>query len=412
MIQKKGSTWNLASPFSQLQEMKMVDFFLNEKDQEVIAAIRKRGLAIRKYARQYDDDEKSVPDEFSEAVEFDYISDLMNDRMRHEGACTPWVFSILSTIYRCWGDPFLYLRKPRWSIGNATLAAIGTQVQKQTWGGAMLAMANTEPGCGSDSKAIQTTAVLETNEWVLNGEKIFVTDGVKCEGIVVWATIDPSAGRGGIKAFLVLKGTPGLELVKKEKKMGIRAGDTAAFVLKNCRIPRENLLGQDEGVKKDGGGFKGLMQTFNITRPAVAAVSIGEVLACFEEVESELETVGIRVDWESGPKRQSAVQEKLIALEALLEAAMLTTLRAARLMDRQKPNNLESSIAKAKSGELSRQGAQVAVELLGAMGITHDHMVEKWFRDARIGDIYEGTGEIQRLVIARALLDYTSADLM
>ncbi len=390
----------------------MVDFSLNKKDQEIIDAIRKRGLAVRNYARQYDDDEKSVPDEFPEAKEFDAISDLVRNRMAHEGACLPSVFAMLSTIHRCWGDPFLYLKKPRWSIGNATLAAVGTQAQKKTWGDVMLAMANTEPGCGSDSKAIQTTALPDGDEWVLNGEKIFVTDGIRCEGIVIWATIDPSAGRGAIKAFLVLKGASGLALVKKEKKMGIRAGDTAAFVLKNCRIPRENLLGEDERVKKNGGDFKGLMQTFNITRPAVASVSIGEVLACFESVESELEKAGTGVDWEAGPQKRSAVQEKRMALEALLESATLTTLRAAWLMDMGKPNNLESSIAKAKSGELSRRGAQMAVELLGAMGITHDLLVEKWFRDARIGDIYEGTGEIQRLVIARALLNYTSADLM
>jgi acyl-CoA dehydrogenase len=390
----------------------MVDFSLNEQDREIIAAVRKRGMTVRTYAREYDDDNKTPPDEFPEARDFNYIQNLMNSRHRHRNACTPVVFSILSTIHRCWGDPFLYLKKPRWSIGNATLAAIGTPEQQETWGQVMLAMANTEPGCGSDSKAIRTTAVLDKNEWVINGEKIFVTDGVKCEGLVVWASIDPSAGRGGIKAFLVFKGTPGLELVKKEKKMGIRAGDTAAFVFKDCRIPRENLLGRDERVRVDGGGFKGLMHTFNITRPAVAAVSIGEVLACWEWAEQEMNRNDLSVDWEAGPHRRSALQEKQIALESLLEASMLTTFRAAWLMDRQNPNNIEASIAKAKSGELCRKGAQTAVEILGAMGISCDHLVEKWFRDARIGDIYEGTGEIQRLVIARALLDYASADLM
>ncbi len=390
----------------------MVDFTLNENDRRIINEIRKRGLVVRQYARAYDDDDKTVPDEFPEAKDFDYIQEMSKNRERHDGAAGPVLFSMLSTIHRCWGDPFLYLRKPRWSIGNATLGAIGTEEQKRTWGHTVLAMANTEPGCGSDSKAIRTTAVLDGDEWVLNGEKIFITDGIKSEGIVVWASIDPSAGRGGIKAFLVMKGTPGLILVKKEKKMGIRASDTAAYLLKDCRIPRENLIGQDEEVKKGGGGFKGLMKTFNITRPAVAAVSIGEVLACFEDVADKMKTAGVEVDWETGPHKRSAAQEKLIELEGLLEAATLTMLRAAWLMDKGNPNNLESSICKAKGGELSRRGAQLAVELLGAMGITRDFLVEKWFRDARIGDIYEGTGEIQRLVIARTILNYTSDDLM
>lgn len=276
----------------------------------------------------------------------------------------------------------------------------------------MLAMANTEPGCGSDSKAIETTAVLDGDEWVLNGEKIFVTSGIRCKGVVVWATIDPSAGRGGIKAFVVMKGTPGFELVKKEKKMGIRASDTAAFVMKDCRVPRENLLGLDEEVKTGGGGFKGLMKTFNMTRPGVAAGGTGNILACQEFVTEALKKEGIKVDWEAGPHRRSATQQKMIELESQIEAATLTTLRAVWLVDKGKPNNLESAVSKAKGGDVARTGAQLAIELLGAVGITRDQLVEKRFRDARITDIYEGTGEINRLITARAILNYHSADLM
>ncbi len=387
----------------------MVDFTLNAKEQEIIAEIRREGLVLRKYARYYDEHEKELPpDEFPEAKEFAHIDQMALDR--GQGATGPTVFYMLMLMHRTWGD-MMRMKVPNTGLGNASVIAAGTPEQKKRWADTLLAMANTEPGCGSDSKAIETTAELDGDEWVLNGEKIFVTTGIRAAGVVVWATIDKSAGRGGIKAFVVMKGTPGFELVKKEEKMGIRASDTAAFVLKNCRVPRENLLGLDEKVKTGGGGFKGLMKTFNLTRPAVAAMGIGNIMACQEFVAQALAQEGITVDWEAGQHKRSAVQQKMIELEAELEAATLTTHRASWLADHGKPNNLEASVSKLKGGDISRKGAQLALEILGALGATHDQLVEKWFRDARITDIYEGTGEIQRLVIARELLNYTSADL-
>ena len=387
----------------------MVDFTYNEKEQEIIREIRREGLVLRKYARYYDEHEEELPpDEFPEADEFAHIDKMAMDR--GEDATTPTLFYLVMLMNRTWGD-MMRMRVPVTALGNASVTAAGTDEQKKRWGQTRLSMANTEPGCGSDSKAIETTAVLDGDEWVLNGEKIFVTTGIRAEGSVVWATIDKSAGRGGIKAFVVMKGTPGFELVKKEKKLGIRSSDTAAFVLKECRVPRENLLGMDETVKKGGGGFKGLMKTFNLTRPGVAAMGIGNIMACQEYVAEAMEKEGVTVDYEVGQHKRTAVQQKMIELEAELEAATLTTLRAAYLADKGKPNNLEASVSKQKGGDISRRGAQLALEILGAMGITHDQLVEKWFRDARITDIYEGTGEIQRLVIARQLLNYTSKDL-
>ncbi len=140
-------------------------------------------------------------------------------------------------------------------------------------------------------------------------------------------------------------------------------------------------------------------------------MGIGNTLACQEFVTDELKKEGIEVDWEAGQHKRNATQHKLIDLEAELEAATLVTLRAGWLADKAKPNNLESSVSKVKGGEVSRKGPQLALEIIGAMGITHDHLIEKWFRDARITDIYEGTGEIQRLVIARSILGYTAKEL-
>jgi len=387
----------------------MVDFTINAKEQEIISEIRREGLVLRKYARYYDENEHELPpDEFPEAKEFEHIDKMAQER--GEDGTSPTVFYLLMLMHRTWGD-MMRMKVPPTALGNASVIAAGTDEQKQRWARTRLSMANTEPGCGSDSKAIETTAVLDGDEWVLNGEKIFVTTGIRAEGSVVWATIDKSAGRGGIKAFVVMNGTPGFELVKKEEKMGIRSSDTAAFVLKDCRVPRENLLGMDETVKKGGGGFKGLMKTFNLTRPGVAAMGIGNIMACRDFVAEALEKEGVTVDYEGGQHKRSAIQQKMIELEAELEAATLTTLRAAYLADKGKPNNLEASVSKLKGGDISRRGAQLALEILGAMGITHDQLVEKWFRDARITDIYEGTGEIQRLVIARQLLGYTAKDL-
>ncbi|MFO7965665.1 MAG: acyl-CoA dehydrogenase family protein [Desulfobacterales bacterium] len=391
----------------------MVDFSLNEKDQEILQEIRKQGLVVRKHTRYYDDHEDELPpSEFPEAKDFEHIPLMMLERPKAPGACSPTVFGILVDLYQSWGDSMMTLKSHPFGLGNASLAAAGTEEQKKKWGGKLLAMANTEPGCGSDSKAIETTAVLEGDEWVLNGEKIFVTSGIQCDGVVVWATLDKSKGRGAIKAFLIEKGTPGFQLSAKEKKMGIRASDTAAFVLKDCRVPRENLLGQNEEIQTGGGGFKGLMKTFNITRPLVAATGTGAVLACYESASDVLRDEGVEVDWEVGLHRRTALQQKMIEIESQLEASILTTLRAVWLMDQGKPNNLESSISKAKGGDVCRSGATLALELLGVTGITHDLLVEKWWRDARITDIYEGTGEINRLVIARAILNYSSADLM
>ena len=392
----------------------MVDFSISEKDQEILDESARFKAVTEEYARYYDEhEEELVLQEFPEAKDWDHLPLLMMDRLKHEGATQGATFGLVNEVYNCMGTGNVRLREVRFGLGNAAMAAQGSDEQKKKYGTKFLAMAITEPGCGSDSKAIETTAVLDGDEWVLNGEKIFVTSGIKCEGLVVWATLDRSQGRGAIKSFLVMKGTPGLELAKKEKKLGIRASDTAAFVLKDCRVPRENLLGgNEEIVVKKGGDFKGLMATFNMTRPGVGAGGTGNINHSYKIITEELKKEGVEVDWEVGPQKRSALQEKMVDLASQIESSALTIYRAGWLADNGKPNNLESAVAKAKGGDVSRYGARLALEILGATGITHDLQVEKDFRDARITDIYEGTGEINHLIIARAILTYGSADLM
>jgi acyl-CoA dehydrogenase len=230
--------------------------------------------------------------------------------------------------------------------------------------------------------------------------------------VVVWATLDRRAGRAGIKSFLVLRGTPGFLVTHKEKKLGIRSDDTAALVFRDCRVPRDQLLGLDESIPTEGaGGFRGVMKTFNMTRPGVAALGLGIAQAAFDFTRDELAREGIEIDYRRSPSARSAGEQRLLEIEADLEAAMLDVCHAAWLSSEGKPNNTEASIAKAKGGEVSRTATQRCLELLGALGQSRDHLVEKWFRDARITDIYEGTGQIQRLIIARDLLGYSSAEL-
>jgi len=414
----------------------MVDFSLTKIEKEIIELTNLNRLSKQATARYWDYNEALMPDDplvepvpknpDPDPVIEKQLKELKDLRAKEKNATDQAMFNSVMRMTQSVGGGLPVVHRPLGPIptleeaakrtggglGNASLRAAGTAEQKKKWGGYNLAMANTEPGCGSDSKAIETIARLDGDEWVLDGEKIFVTGGIRCHGVVVWATLDKAAGRGAIKCFMVMKGTPGFELAKKEKKLGIRNSDTAAFVLKDCRIPRENLLGLDETVKTGGGGFKGLMQTFNMTRPGVGAGGVMQANSGLDFATREFKKDGIEVDWEAGSPKRSAFQEKLVDLEAQIEAARLTILRANWLAAQGKPNNLEASVCKAKGGAVARTGCQLAIELLGAMGITHDTLVEKSFRDARIADIYEGTGEINRLVIARAILNYSSTDLM
>jgi len=414
----------------------MVDFSLTAIEKEIIELTNLDRLTKQATVRYWDYHEQLLPDDpLVEPVPknpdpdpkiVNRLNELREQHKQDKNSNTRAMFNSVMRMTQSVGGGLPIVHRPLGSIptleeaakrtggglGNASLRAAGTEEQKKKWSGYNLAMANTEPGCGSDSKAIETTARLDGDEWVLNGEKIFVTGGIRCHGVVIWATLDKSAGRGAIKCFLVMKGTPGFELAKKEKKLGIRNSDTAAFVLKDCRIPRENLLGLDETIKTGGGGFKGLMQTFNMTRPGVAAGGLMQANSGLDLATREFKKEGIEVDWEAGSSNRSAIQEKLVDLEAQIEAGRLTVLRANWLATKGKPNNLESSVCKAKGGGVARSGCQLSIELLGAMGITHDTLVEKSFRDARISDIYEGTGEINRLVVARAILNYSSEDLM
>ncbi len=325
-----------------------------------------------------------------------------------------------------WGDAGMYLCIPGTQLAGSAIGAVGTEAQKERflrrftegdpkWG----AMAMTEPQAGSDTSNIQTTATFdaETNEWILKGEKIFCTSGglayAESDGlIVVWATVDKSAGRAGMKPFVVEAGTPGLQIIKVEEKLGIRASDTVSFVLDNCRIPADNVLGDPEVQKGKGNkGFKGAMKTFDASRPIVAASAIGIARAAFEFCRDTLAKEGVQMDYDKPRWKLTAPQADLLEMEAQLKAAWLLTLKATALLDANEDNKLESSMCKVKAGKAVTWISQKAVELLGPLGYTTETLAEKWMRDAKINDIYEGTGQINTLIVAREILGYGRLEL-
>jgi acyl-CoA dehydrogenase len=319
--------------------------------------------------------------------------------------------SLLGLTELCWGDVGLLLTMPRQGLGQAAIAAVANEEQLKRFGGKWAAMAITEPEAGSDSAAIRTTATLdeETGDYVLNGEKIFVTSGDRAQLIVVWASLDRSKGRAAIKSFVVERDNPGLKLDRLEHKLGIRASDTANFVLDDCRVPKENLLGSPEIEPKRG--FAGVMQTFDNTRPLVAGMAIGVARACLDRTRELLTDAGIEIDYEAPPHAQSAAAAEFIALESDWEAARLLTLQAAWMADNRKPNSLQASMAKAKAGRTGTDVALRCLALAGSIGYGEGELLEKWARDVKILDIFEGTQQIQLLIVARQLLGKTSAEL-
>lgn len=394
---------------------------------------------MRPFARQLDENEHERPREFVEQMwpilrdqqkaTLDKLkpAESSDGEKKPKRASTRLLGLMTQIEMLSWGDAGIYLCLPTAALGGAAIEAVGTTEQKlrllsrfaegdkPVWG----AMAITEPGAGSDNSSMSTTAVFDedTNEWVINGEKIFITSGKlaleESNGLViVWATVNKAAGRAGIKSFVVEAGTPGVSIGKVEIKHGIRASDTASIVFNNARIPADNILGSSEvQASKDSKGFQGAMATFDASRPMVAASTIGVARAALEFLKEKLAENGVEIPYGLPYHKLTAVQRDVLELEAQLRAAYLLTMRSVVMLDEGQHNSLEASMAKVKAGKASTVIAQKAVELLGGMGYSREWLVEKWMRDAKIGDIYEGTGQINTLIVARRILGYSRHEL-
>ena len=395
----------------------MINLEVPRKLTSLVDQARQAAMAfLRPNSRKYDQAEHTYP------KELDTLASLLDGlsasgggagaggvRRSGSGASTANLSLVLGTMEMCWGDAGLLLSMPRQGLGNAAIASVASEEQLARYKGKWAAMAITEPDTGSDSGAIRTTAVRDGDHYVLNGEKIFVTSGERADCVVVWATLDRSLGKAAIKSFVVDRDTSGFELVRLEHKLGIRASDTAHFRLDNCRVPASNLLGTPE-IKPDQ-GFAGVMQTFDNTRPLVAAMAVGITRAALEETRRLLTEAGVEIDYDRPANNQHAAAAAFLEMEADYESAYLLTLQAAWMADNRKPNSLQASYAKAKAGRSATAITLRCVELCGSLGYTEHELLEKWSRDAKIMDIFEGTQQIEQLIIARRLLGKTSAQL-
>ncbi|MRG86531.1 acyl-CoA dehydrogenase family protein [Salinibacillus xinjiangensis] len=312
---------------------------------------------------------------------------------------------VLATEQMAWGCPAITLSLPGAGLGGPPVQSSGTPEQKERflsiftkekprWG----AYALTEPEAGSDASGVKTTATKVDGGYILNGQKIFITNGGRASWVVAFATVDSTLGRAGQRAFVVEKGTPGFSCTKLVKKMGLRANETAELLFEDCFVPDENLLGGEklyEASSNKPSGFQVAMKTFDSTRPIVASMAIGIARAAYEYT---LDLV--RQEYPKGGETSALAAEMLAEVEQNIAAARLLTWEAAWKADFGLPNAKEAAMCKAYAGQMSLDVCSKCMELLGPIGLD-GHLVEKLFRDVKIFDIFEGTNQIQHLVVAR-----------
>ncbi len=278
---------------------------------------------------------------------------------------------------------------------------VGTEEQRRRFlrpllrGDKLGAFGLTEAGAGSDVAAMATTATRKEGGYVLNGSKLFISNGAEADIIIAFATLDRSQGYRGVTAFVVEKGTAGFAVGKHERKLGIRGSSTTELVFDNCFVPAENRLGEE------GRGFRLALETIDASRLGIAAQAVGIARAAFEK---SLAYARERQQFGQPIAGFQAIQWMLADMATSIDAARLLTLRAAFLKDRGQPFIKEASMAKVFAAETAMSVATRAVQIHGGYGYTKDYPVERYFRDAKITEIYEGTSEMQRLTIARQLL--------
>jgi acyl-CoA dehydrogenase len=371
---------------------------------------------IRPVAAEYDESEDFPWPVLAKAAEVGlYSLDFYVDMVAQDpsGLTLPVVLEEL-----CWGCAGIGLSIFGTGLPLSALAYSGSPDQFLAWGPKMFgkpddpkiaAFCVTEPNAGSDVSALRTTAKRDGDEWVLNGQKVFITNGGIADVHIVVATVDANLGHRGQAAFLIGPDTPGIRQGKKEKKLGIRASHTAEVLLEDCRIPLEDVLGGMERLesKLDRARAEGhskssaALKTFEMTRPSVAAQALGIARAAFE---FSRDYARERVAFGRPIIEHEGIAFKLADMAMEIEAARLLTWRAAWMARNQVPFELaEGSMSKLKASEVAVSVTEQAIQVLGGYGYIKDFPVEKWYRDAKIYTLFEGTSEIQRIVISRAL---------
>jgi acyl-CoA dehydrogenase len=387
----------------------MVDFQLTDEQ------IAMRKLAhdfalkeIRPVAAHYDETEELPWDVIKKAAALGITSYRFPTEYGGGGVDDP-VCAYVVGEELAWGCAGIATAINSTGLAAAAISNLGTEAQKKKYIGLFCdssqvrlgAMALTEPGAGSDVSALQTTARREGDRYVLNGTKCFITNGGIADLHVVFATTDRVLGWKGLAAYIVEKGTPGLSMGKKEKKMGARASHTAEVILDNCRVPAENRLGGEPGTTGATSGALEALKMLETTRPAVGAAAVGIARAAYEYA---LDYAKQRIQFGRPIIAYQGISFKLADMAMAIDAARLLVWRAGWMAARGIPfARAEGSMAKCFAGDVAVKVTQEAIQILGGYGYMRDYPVEKWARDAKIYQIWEGTAEIQRLIIARAL---------
>lgn len=324
--------------------------------------------------------------------------------------------SVLAAEELSWGDASFLLSLPGPGLGGPPVSFIGTPEQRKRFFAIFKdperphfgAYALTEPEAGSDVAGIRTRVAEVAGGFRINGTKTFITNGSRADWVVVFATLDPELGRAGHRTFVVERGTPGFSVGRRHHKLGLRANDTAELVFQDCVVPEENLLGgrQHYEAAQSKEGFKVAMATFDSTRPLVAAMAVGIMRAAAERAR---ELVQDRYVLSRALPRYRAIAEQLDDMDRRVRAARLLTWKSAYMADVREPQSRAASMAKAYAGGEAVRVCREALEVTAESGDAPDPFLEKWFRDIRVYDIFEGTAQVQRLVIARRLFEEIGA---
>src|SRR5215467_2610966 len=391
-----------------------MNFELNDEQKEFKARCRKFAREVIRPAARKHDEEESIPWEVIKEARKQGFGTL--ESIQRSAADEQGQFQAISAEEFHWGCAGTALAISGSGLAAAGVASSGTPEQIARWvpecfGSAeeikLGAYAVTEPQAGSDVKSLKTTARRDGDEFVLNGTKVFITNGGIADVHVVVATVDPELGTRGQASFIVGKGTPGLSEGKKESKLGIRASHTAEVVLEDCRIPVENLLGGEEKLEKklqrgrEGKKSSGAdaLATFEVTRPLVGASALGIGQAAYEWT---LEYLDGQSEAGTPLLQTQRVQQTLADVATELEAARLLVQRAAWMGRNGVPmRGGQGSMSKLKAGDVTMWATTTLMDLVGPDAWNTEHPLEKWFRDAKIYQLFEGTAEIQRMVISR-----------
>lgn len=393
-----------------------MDFSLTEEQKELKKwAHEFAEKEIRPVASEYDESEEFPWPVVRKAAEIGlYGFDIY---LQHQQDPTGLTLPLI-TEELTWGCAGIALAILGTGLPLSALAAVGTQEQLLTWAPRLFgtpqkpevgAFAVTEPQAGSDVSSLRSRAVRDGDEWVLNGRKVFITNGGIADVHIIVATVDPDLGHRGQASFIVTRDTPGFSQGKKERKLGIRASHTAELILEDVRIPVDQVLGgidrldQKIATARSGErtGRSSALRTFELTRPLVAAQAVGIARAALEFATHYAKE---RVQFGQPIIAHQAVAHKLADMAVEVDAARLLTHRASWMGASGTPYvNAEGSMSKLKASEVAVSVTEQAIQVLGGYGYIKDFPVEKFYRDAKIYTLFEGTSEMQRMVIARAL---------